>query len=52
MVNTSYEIMNSIGQQVMKGVLVEPTTTLNVSALASGVYIVRIGGEVVKFVKE
>jgi len=54
----NFEIFNIMGQPVMQGKLHdngEPTcsfTTINIESLPSGMYFLRIGEKVVKFVKE
>ncbi len=50
--HTCYTIYNAIGQPMMYGELLEPSTALNISALTNGVYLIRIGNEMRKFVKE
>jgi hypothetical protein len=50
--NTRYDIINSIGQTVLSGDLKENETEINIEAIAVGVYLIRVGDEVQKFVKE
>lgn len=49
------EVMNSIGQVVMKGVINNATSnaaTLNLAALNAGIYMVRVSGKNVNFAKK
>lgn len=49
------EVMNSIGQVVMKGVINNATNnaaTLNLAALNAGIYMVRVSGKNVNFAKK
>ena len=55
--NEEYRIFNTVGQPVMNGKLLCidaecPVCTINVSALVSGVYYLKVGGETVKIIKE
>ncbi len=49
-------IFNSSGQELLNQVITEPTTTIDVSGLKSGIYLVKVVGEngvqVGKFIKE
>ena len=47
--NSHFHIFNILGQQVQTGVL---TQTLDVSALALGTYILKVGTEQTKFCKQ
>ena len=44
-----YDIYNIVGQQVQSG---KTTQRLDVSALAKGTYILKVGAEQAKFVKQ
>jgi hypothetical protein len=49
--NAEYRIFSIIGQLIMQGKLQE-TSIINIESLASGMYYLRIGKNMVKFVKE
>jgi hypothetical protein len=40
------------GQVMMQGKLSDEKTTINVESLATGIYNLRVAGQIVKFVKE
>jgi uncharacterized Zn ribbon protein len=50
-----FSILNLSGQQLLQQTITEPTTTIDISILPNGVYLVKVAGEngvqVVKFVK-
>ena len=48
----NYNIFSVTGQMLMQGRLQGETTTINVSTLANGVYLLRVSGKVEKFVKQ
>ena len=48
----NYNIFSVTGQMLMQGKLQGETTTINVSTLANGVYLLRVSGKVEKFVKQ
>jgi hypothetical protein len=43
--DSNYLIFNHLGQQVLSGKLMKASTTINVSDLVSGVYLLQVGGE-------
>ena len=45
------EVMNSLGQVVMKGAI-NNAATLNLTSLNAGIYIVRVSGKNVNFAKK
>jgi hypothetical protein len=47
-----YCIYNVMGQLLMQGQLQCETTIINVTSLANGIYVLKIGGQVARFVKE
>jgi Secretion system C-terminal sorting domain len=44
-----FSVMNLLGQQVLVG---KTTTQIDVSSLAKGTYMLKVGSEVAKFVKQ
>lgn len=50
-VHSNYQIFNLLGTLVQQGNLEEKETTININSLAEGLYIIRIGGTTLKFVK-
>jgi hypothetical protein len=50
--NTVYSIQNLAGQIVLTGILSGIESEINVSSLASGIYVVKAGDAIQKFVKE
>ena len=48
----NYSIVNMAWQVVMLGKLENETTAINVSALASGIYFLKVGNQIGKFIKE
>ncbi|WP_173473276.1 T9SS type A sorting domain-containing protein [Fibrobacter succinogenes] len=49
--SATVEVMNSLGQVVMKGAI-NNATTLNLAALKAGIYMVRVNGKNVNFAKK
>ena len=53
--NMNYSVVNTMGQLVLQGKLTNLVTTLNVSSLATGVYIINVttenGSNSVKLIK-
>ncbi len=50
---TSYNLMNSLGHSVQKGLLRNRTQALNIEGLAKGIYLLQLGtGDVLKFQKD
>ena len=47
----SYCIYSVIGQLIMQGQLQDETTTINVESLTNGMYYLKIGNKVIKFIK-
>lgn len=50
--NAKYDICNLAGQLLMQGKLQNETSIINVESLPSGMYYLKIAGQVAKFVKE
>jgi len=50
--NETYTVFSISGQVLMRGKLQNETTTINVSALASGIYFIKAGNYAGKFVKQ
>ena len=50
--NETYTVFSISGQALMRGKLQGETTTVNVSALASGIYFIKAGNYAEKFVKD
>lgn len=50
--NLGYEIFDMLGQSMLKGILKDEKTTIDISSLSSGIYFVRVNNESKKFVKE
>jgi hypothetical protein len=53
--SATVEVMNTLGQVVMKGVINNATSnaaTLNLAALDAGIYMVRVSGKNVNFAKK
>ena len=50
--NTNYTIFNTVGQLMLDGNLKDDQTLVNITSLPGGVYLVKIGTEVTKFVKQ
>ncbi|OWV22599.1 T9SS type A sorting domain-containing protein, partial [Fibrobacter sp. UWB3] len=53
--SATVEVMNTLGQVVMKGVINNATSnaaTLNLASLDAGIYMVRVSGKNVNFAKK
>lgn len=50
--SNGYEVFNTIGQKVIEGTLVGTETTIDSSNLNPGIYFIKLGDGVMKFVKE
>jgi hypothetical protein len=46
-----FSILNVLGQTVITGKLLGETTAINVTALLPGIYFIKVGNEVAKFIK-
>ena len=51
-INTNYEILNLLGIKVLSGEFSGENTTINISQLPQGMYFLKIGNDVRKFLKE
>lgn len=49
--NVAFEIFTKHGQLVLEGAINSGTKTINTSALSSGVYLIRIGNKIERFIK-
>ncbi|MBS1592915.1 MAG: T9SS type A sorting domain-containing protein [Bacteroidetes bacterium] len=52
MINSDYEVIDLTGRVVMTGTLTAKVTPVSTGGLSSGVYLLRMGGQTYKFVKE
>ena len=50
--NSTFIIVNTLGQTLLQGVLKEKICPVNISKLAPGIYFIKVGDELRKFVKE
>ena len=50
--NSVYSIKNILGETLITGILSGDKTIINIGNLSKGIYIIKVGSEVRKFIKE
>ena len=48
----AYRLMDIEGRELMKGELETGTTTIDISSLSKGIYLIESGGQIIKFAKQ
>ncbi len=49
---TNYSIKNALGIEIIRGVIADKTTNIDISNLSRGIYFISLGTKVIKFIKE